>query len=100
MALSSKRYLFFDVSQIATEKIIQLVKDLKIDIAVDLMGFTKSNRYQIFSDRCAPIQISYLGFAGTTGLKNMDAEADVDTPKSILTFLEKVAIVAEDFSIM
>ena len=63
---------FFDISQIATEKIIQLVKDLKIDIAVDLMGFTKSNRYQIFSDRCAPIQVSYLGFAGTTGLKNMD----------------------------
>ena len=63
---------FFDISQIATEKIIQLVKDLKIDIAVDLMGFTGSNRYQIFSDRCAPIQVSYLGFAGTTGLKNMD----------------------------
>ena len=45
---------------------------MNIDIAVDLMGFTKSNRYQIFSDRCAPIQVSYLGFAGSTGFKNMD----------------------------
>ena len=63
---------FFDISQIETRKIIQLVKNLKIDIAIDLMGFTKSNRYKIFSNRCAPIQVSYLGYAGTTGLKNMD----------------------------
>ena len=63
---------FFDISQIETRDIIQLVKDLKIDIAVDLMGYTKSNRYKIFNNRCAPIQVSYLGYAGTTGLKNMD----------------------------
>ena len=63
---------FFDISQIETRNIIQLVKNLKIDIAIDLMGFTKSNRYKIFSNRCAPIQVSYLGYAGTTGLKNMD----------------------------
>lgn len=63
---------FFDISQISTEKVIQIIKDLKIDIAIDLMGFTNSNRYKIFEKRCAPIQASYLGFAGTTGLKNMD----------------------------
>jgi predicted O-linked N-acetylglucosamine transferase (SPINDLY family) len=63
---------FFDISQIETSNIIQLVRDLKIDIAVDLMGYTKSNRYKIFNNRCAPIQVSYLGYAGTTGLKNMD----------------------------
>lgn len=63
---------FIDISQTSTEKVIHLIKDLKIDIAVDLMGFTRSNRYKIFSNRCAPIQVSYLGFAGTTGLKNMD----------------------------
>ena len=63
---------FFDISQIETRKIIQLVKNLKIDIAIDLMGFTKSNRYKIFNNRCAPIQVSYLGYAGTTGLENMD----------------------------
>ena len=63
---------FFDISQISTEQVIQIIKDLKIDIAIDLMGFTNSNRYKIFEKRCAPIQASYLGFAGTTGLKNMD----------------------------
>ena len=63
---------FFDISQISSEQVIQIIKDLKIDIAIDLMGFTKSNRYKIFEKRCAPIQVSYLGFAGTTGLENMD----------------------------
>ena len=33
-----------------------------IDIAVDLKGFTKDNRFEIFIERCAPIQISFLGF--------------------------------------
>ena len=37
-----------------------------------MTGFTKSNRYEIFNSRCAPLQVSFLGFAGTTGLANMD----------------------------
>ena len=63
---------FFNVSQKETNQIIKLIKDLNVDIAVDLMGFTKANRYKIFDKRCAPIQVSYLGYPGTTGLKNMD----------------------------
>ncbi len=63
---------FFNVSQKETNQIIKLIKDLNVDIAVDLMGFTKANRYKIFDERCAPIQVSYLGYPGTTGLENMD----------------------------
>ena len=63
---------FFNVSQKETGQIIKLIKDLKVDIAVDLMGYTKTNRYKIFENRCAPIQVSYLGYPGTTGLENMD----------------------------
>ena len=63
---------FLEVSQIGTQELIQTVKNLKIDIAVDLMGYTNSNRFSIFNKRCAPIQVSYLGYAGTTGLNNMD----------------------------
>ena len=63
---------FFNVSQKETSQIIKLIKDLKIDIAVDLMGYTRTNRYKIFENRCAPIQVSYLGYPGTTGLENMD----------------------------
>ena len=53
-------------------EIVQLSRNLKIDIAIDLMGFTKNNRFEIFIERCAPIQINYLGYAGSTWINNMD----------------------------
>ena len=63
---------FFDINQMSTEDIIRLTQVHKVDIAIDLAGYTYSNRYQIFNHRCAPLQVSYLGFAGSTGLNNMD----------------------------
>ena len=63
---------FFDINQMSTEDIIRLTQAHKVDIAIDLAGYTYSNRYQIFNQRCAPLQVSYLGFAGSTGLNNMD----------------------------
>ena len=69
-----KKYFdkFFDINQMSTEDIIKLTKAQKVDIAIDLAGYTYANRYQVFNQRCAPIQVSYLGFAGSTGLNNMD----------------------------
>ena len=63
---------FFDISQLSTQDIIKLTEVQKIDIAIDLAGYTYANKYEIFNQRCAPIQVSYLGFAGSTGLNNMD----------------------------
>ena len=36
------------------------------------MGYSKNSRPNIFAKRVAPVQISYLGFPGTTGSKFMD----------------------------
>ena len=58
---------FFDVSLKTDKEIAQLSKDMNIDIAVDLMGFTTHNRMGIFLERCAPIQINFLGYPGTLG---------------------------------
>ena len=63
---------FFDVNQMSTEDIIKLSEAQKVDIAIDLAGYTYANRHQVFNRRCAPIQVSYLGFAGSTCLNNMD----------------------------
>jgi predicted O-linked N-acetylglucosamine transferase (SPINDLY family) len=38
-----------------------------IDILVDLMGYTKGQRLRIFSLRPAPIQVTWIGFAGSAG---------------------------------
>ena len=46
-----------------------LINNCKIDILFDLMGHTVMNKMEIFSYHPAPIQIAYLGFPNTTGLK-------------------------------
>ena len=56
-----------DLDQIQT-----LCKKNNIHIAIDLKGYTKDNQIDIFQKRVAPIQISYLGYPGTTGIKNID----------------------------
>jgi predicted O-linked N-acetylglucosamine transferase (SPINDLY family) len=54
------------------EQVALLARDLEIDIAVDLGGYTQHARPQIFAQRAAPIQVSYLGFLGSMGASFMD----------------------------
>jgi len=54
------------------EDVAELARDDQLDIAIDLKGYTKGARPAIFAFRAAPVQISYLGYPGTTGLPTMD----------------------------
>lgn len=54
------------------QQIAQLLRDLEVDIAVDLMGHTQYSRPSIFALRPAPVQIQHLGFPGTMGAPFMD----------------------------
>jgi predicted O-linked N-acetylglucosamine transferase (SPINDLY family) len=45
---------------------------MEIDIAIDLKGFTRNCRPNIFAEGCAPIQVSFLGYPGTMGVGYMD----------------------------
>ena len=56
---------FIDVSTKSSIEVAKLSRELKIDIAVDLKGYTKDNRTEIFALGCAPIQVNYLGYPGT-----------------------------------
>tara|TARA_Y100001968_G_scaffold333397_1_gene396013 strand:+ start:10010 stop:12145 length:2136 start_codon:yes stop_codon:yes gene_type:complete len=62
---SSKK--FYDLSTASLNNIIKQIREDKIDIAIDLMGYTKDNRHEIYTIGIAPIQISYLGYPGTIG---------------------------------
>jgi len=63
---------FIEVGDRADIDIAQLSRNLKIDIAVDLKGFTQDARTAIFSYRAAPIQVNYLGYPSTMGADYID----------------------------
>jgi len=63
---------FIKVSQKSDKEIALLSREMEIDIAVDLTGITAECRIGIFSFRAAPIQISYIGYLGTTGAEYID----------------------------
>jgi predicted O-linked N-acetylglucosamine transferase (SPINDLY family) len=58
---------FLDVDAKSDRAVARLIRDLEIDIAVDLNGLTDGSRPNVFAQRPAPVQVNYLGFAGTLG---------------------------------
>jgi predicted O-linked N-acetylglucosamine transferase (SPINDLY family) len=50
----------------------QLVRQDGIDILVDLVGHTAGKPLRVFARKPAPIQMTYLGYPGTTGLPTID----------------------------
>jgi predicted O-linked N-acetylglucosamine transferase (SPINDLY family) len=63
---------FLDLRSMTDGDIAQLSRNLEVDIAVDLKGFTRDNRPGIFAERAAPIQVNYLGYPGTMGAGYID----------------------------
>jgi protein O-GlcNAc transferase len=63
---------FIDVSGRSDRDVAALLRELEVDIAVDLNGHTQAGRLGIFAYRPAPIQVNYLGYPGTTGADFMD----------------------------
>lgn len=62
---------FVDVSKMTDREIAGLLRELEVDIAIDLMAFTKNSRTGIFALRPAPVQIKYM-FPGTMGAAYID----------------------------
>ena len=56
------------VSKLNDAQLAKQVMDDKIDILLDLSGHTALNRLNTFARKPAPIQVSWLGYPGTTGL--------------------------------
>ncbi|MBV7430827.1 MULTISPECIES: tetratricopeptide repeat protein [unclassified Acidovorax] len=93
---------FVDVRDQGDIDIARLSRELGIDIAIDLKGFTTDNRFGIFAHRCAPIQVSYLGYPGTTGAGYMDyviADKVVVPPEAQAYFTEKLAYLPHSYQV-
>lgn len=63
---------FIEIDTLSDRDAAQRVYDDKIDILVDLMGYTKGQRLSIFSLRPAPVQVTWIGFAGSAGGRTAD----------------------------
>ncbi|MGH7244869.1 MAG: hypothetical protein ACREJD_15755 [Phycisphaerales bacterium] len=63
---------WLDATNRTDDQIATLIRDAKPDIAIDLSGLHVTARPALFAKRIAPIQVTYLGYAGTTGIPTMD----------------------------
>jgi len=63
---------FVDLHAASELEIARRMRELEIDIAVDLKGHTYDARPALYGYRAAPLQVSYLGFPGTMGTTCLD----------------------------
>jgi protein O-GlcNAc transferase len=63
---------FIDVTSKSDQGAAEAIRDLEIDIAVDLNVFTSYGRPGILARRPAPVQVNYLGYPGTAGVPFLD----------------------------
>ncbi|KAL2136783.1 hypothetical protein VTI74DRAFT_1435 [Chaetomium olivicolor] len=78
--------VFRDVSTWSADRLVEQIVQDKIHILVNLNGYTRGARNEIFAARPAPIQMSFMGFAGTLGAEWCDyllADATAIPPSTL-----------------
>jgi protein O-GlcNAc transferase len=72
-----------NITGVTDERLVQLVREDKIDILVDLAGHTGHNRLLAFARKPAPVSVTHIGYPYSTGMTAMDyrfTDAHADPP--------------------
>ncbi|MCC6538938.1 MAG: hypothetical protein IT162_15395 [Bryobacterales bacterium] len=78
-----------DISELDDQAAAEAVARDRIDILVDLDGHANGNRLGLFAGRAAPVQVTYLGYPNTSGLRQMDyrvTDSACDPPEATERF--------------
>ncbi|MDO9003195.1 MAG: tetratricopeptide repeat protein [Aquabacterium sp.] len=84
---------FVDARTMTSRQIAELMREMEIDVAVDLAGYTADSRTDLFAHRPVPAQANFLGYPGTLGTSYMDyiiADRHVIPPEHQRFYNEKV----------
>lgn len=91
---------FVDVRALDDAQAARLLRDMEVDIAVDLKGHTADSRITILAHRPAPLQVTWLGYPGSVGAPYVDyvlADRTVIPPADAGAFTEKIAFLPETY---
>ena len=86
---------FVEVSTLSDHDVAAMIRSDGVHVLVDLKGHTRDGRLGIFAYRPAPVQVSYLGFPGTTGASYIDyfiGDAIVSPLSQAGNYSEKLAL--------
>lgn len=64
--------LWRSVDEWSDDYLSEHIRQDKIDILIDLSGHTQGGRLSVFAQKPAPLQVSWIGYWGSTGLATMD----------------------------
>ena len=90
---SKLNHKYVSISKLNDYDAAQLIKSHEIDILIDLNGHTVNNRLGIFSLHPAPIQMTYLGYPNTTGMKSIHyriTDGIADHPETTQKYSEQL----------
>ena len=70
--LANQQGQFHGLQALPQQETFQRLRDLQLDLAIDLAGWTGENSSGLFASRIAAVQINYLGYFASTGIRAMD----------------------------
>ncbi|GJJ05286.1 hypothetical protein RugamoR64_58240 [Duganella rhizosphaerae] len=93
---------YLRIDHLSDEQAARAIRAHEIDILIDLHGLTLGARPNILAYRPAPVQLTYLGFPGSTGLPGIDyvlADEFLITPEMTRDFSEQPLYLPDTFQI-